>query len=432
MRWLRFSFVAILGLVGCVGDDFTSSPDQGATLIPDVGEDGKPPPIDTFVPPDNLPPPDKSCAVSSISATQTPTAVLVVLDRSSSMTTTGKWAAAQKAIVKAIDKDSFDNVTLGLLAYPSHSVAGPKCLWGWPVSCGVSALPQVPLSTSGTVKTTGSSGPRKAIYGWLTSNAPDNTGTDASPGYDALKSGIDALQDLKTVDKRALVMLTDGGFSCASLSSPQRPGYSDGACPDWEYPSSVVKLLKAAYEHTTKPITSFIVGLPGSNSTGKKQGAYATAPYHMLLALSTYAYIGSPKTVPINCNGRAFTKSGTNPTRPCHFDMTQGTFTVDLLASAFAQVKGKLLGCTYKLPKVDDKNKTIDKSKVNVELTLDTKVAYKIPRRTNKSDTCLTGKGCWDLDAKDNVSILGKACTDLSTATKAKVSILVGCKTIVK
>ena len=432
MRCVRVYLVVVLGLwAACADNEFTEEPDQGFTK-PDAADVGATPPIDTFVPSDNLPPADKSCAASSISATQTPTAVLIVLDRSSSMTTNSKWGAAQKAIVKAIDKDSFDNVILGLLAYPSHSVKGPACIWNWPVTCGVSALPQVPLANSGTDKVTGSTGPRKAIYGWLTANSPDNTNTDASPGYDAIKNGLSALQDLKKVDKRALVLLTDGGFSCASLSSPTRPGYWDGACNDWEYPDSVTKMIKAAYEHTTAPVNTFIVGLPGSDSTGKKQGGYDTAPYQMLLALSTYAWTGSPKTVPANCNGKSFSKAGWAPTIPCHFDMTQGTFDADALALAFAQVKGKVLGCTYKLPKVDDKNKTIDKSKVNLQIALDGKAAYTIPRRTSKTDTCLVSKGCWDLDAKDNVSILGKACTDLSAAAQAKVTILVGCKTIVK
>ena len=78
------------------------------------------------------------------------------------------------------------------------------------------------------------------------------------------------------------------------------------------------------------------------------------------------------------------------------------------------------------------RNKTIDKTKVNVQIALEGKAGYTIPRRTSKTDTCLVSKGCWDLDASDNVSILGKACTDLSTAAQAKVTILVGCKTIVK
>ncbi len=432
MRSLRvWWIVGLLVLGACAEDSWEDVADQGMTK-PDAADKGSTPQIDTFVGPDGMAKPDSTCAATNIEAKQTPAAVLIVLDRSSSMTTNKKWAAAQTAIVKAVDKSTFDHLSLGLLAYPSHTVKGPTCIWGWPVTCGVSALPQVPLSNSGTDKTNGAKGPRKAIYSWLTSASPDATATDASPGYDALKSGIDALQNLSNVDKRIMVMITDGGFSCASLSSPTRPGYSDGACPDWEYPDSVSKLLKGAYEHKTKPVNTFIVGLPGSDSTGKKQGGYATAPYQMLLALSVYAWAGSPKTVPMNCNGKAFTKTGWAPTQPCHFDMTQGTFNADALSLSLATVRGKVLGCTYKLPKVDDKKKQIDKKKVNVQLTLDGAAPYTIPRRSSAKDTCLVSKGCWDLDANENVSILGKACTDLGKATKANIKILVGCKTIVK
>ncbi len=430
LDWICAVMLAAL-LVGCAEDNWEEPADKGITK-PDAGDQGTTPQIDTFVAPDGLPSPDATCASTSVNTKQTPAAVLIVLDRSSSMTTKGKWAAAQTAIVKAIDKSTFDHLELGLLAYPSHQVKGPACLWGWPVSCGVSALPQVAISNSGVDKTNGSQGPRKAIYSWLTTAAPDNTGTDASPGYVALKNGIAALQNLTSVDKRILVMITDGGFSCASLSSPKRPGYSDGACPDWEYPDSVITMLKAAYEDKTKPVNTLIVGLPGSDSTGKKQGGYATAPYQMLLALSTYAWVGSPKTVPGTCNGKKFTKTGWAPTQPCHFDMTQGTFNADALAGALAGLRGKVLGCTYKLPKTDDKNKVIDKTKINVQLTLDGAAAYTIPRRSDPKDTCLTSKGCWDLDAKDNVAILGKACNDLGKAAKANIQILVGCKTILK
>lgn len=420
----------VLLLAACVGDSLIEPADM---KVGGMDQDwGSTPLIDTYVAPDGLAKPDSTCAGSSISAKQTPAAVLIVLDRSSSMTTSGKWAAAQTAIVKAVDKSTFDGLELGLLAYPSHQVPGPKCIWNWPVMCGVSALPQVALANSGANKTNGASGPRKAIYSWLTTGKPDTSGTDASPGYAALKSGIAALQGLAKVDKRILILLTDGGFSCASLSSPTRPGYSDGACPDWEYPASVVSLLKAAHDDTTKPVNTLIVGLPGSDSIGKKQGAYATAPYQMLLALSSYAWAGSPASTTASCNGKTFTKTGWAPTVPCHFDMTAGTFNADALATAIAGLRGKVLGCTYALPKVDDKNKQIDKTKVNVRLTLDGGSAYTIPRRTDKKDTCLTAKGCWDLDAKDNVSILGKACTDLGKATQAKVEILVGCKTILK
>src|SRR4051812_4629878 len=58
-------------------------------------------------------------ASTTYSATQIPAAMLVVLDKSSSMSdvVTGgfsKWDTAAQAIVQAIDQDVFDSMSLGL------------------------------------------------------------------------------------------------------------------------------------------------------------------------------------------------------------------------------------------------------------------------------------------------------------------------------
>jgi len=382
--------------------------------------------------PDGLPSPDTACGRYSVEAKQAAAAMMVVLDRSSSMVTNSKWTAAQQAIVQAIDSPAFDNLHLGLLAYPAFAVTAPACLlWVSHVSCGVSALPQVPLQDTGTDKTTAATGPRKEIHAWLANNGPDTTPTDASPGYEALARGLQALQSQTLDGKRLLLLITDGGFSCTSVSNPTRPGYSDGMCPDWEYPDSVIQLLKNAHTDPQKPVSTFIVGVPGSDSTGDKQGPYATAPYHMRLALSAYAYAGSPTTVDPTCDGKVFTQTGGDPTVPCHFDMTVGPFDATALADVIEKIRGQALGCTYELPKVDDQDKVIDKNKVNVVLTLDGGTPAQLPRRSDPTDSC-AASACWDYDAAGNVQLLGKACTDVQQAKSAKVEIIVGCVTMLK
>src|SRR5258706_14755280 len=96
--------------------------------------------------------PIDSCAELVAEAKQTPLGMLIVLDKSTSMGEAGKWTAAQLAIVQAIDLNSFDNLSLGMTAYPAGDVPGPACIGGFPVGCGVSALPQVPLADSATAK----------------------------------------------------------------------------------------------------------------------------------------------------------------------------------------------------------------------------------------------------------------------------------------
>jgi len=402
--------------------------DKGQTI--DMAEPDVVPPLDGIIQGDT------ACAYYSTEAKHKPVAMMIVLDRSSSMATNSKWNAAQQAIIKTIDKAAFDNMSLGLLAYPAFSIAAPPCLLFIPqVSCGVSAISQVALNDTGTDKTTATSGPRKEIYSWLANHGPDSTLTDASPGYDALDAAISALQAYtwngKTAGRRAVLFITDGGFSCTSVSKPTRPGYSDGLCPDWEHPDTVIQRLKSAHNSLSASVSTFVIGVPGSDSIGQQQGSYATAPYHMLLALSAYAYAGSPSTVPPGCTGKSFTKTGADPAVPCHFDMTKGTFDANALAKIFDQVRGEVLGCVYELPKVDDKNKVIDKNKVNVRVTINGGGAKTLPRRSKPTDTCATS-ACWDYDKDGNVELLGKACQDLKDATTAKVEIIVGCLTMLK
>jgi hypothetical protein len=357
--------------------------------------------------------------------------MLVALDASASMAGS-KWAAAQLAIASAMDKDVFDTMSLGLVTFPTSMVCPPGCL-GLPcnflqVGCGFSALPQVPLSPAGTDKSNAPQGVRHDIYNFLVSHSPINDPVDGSPVYDALVSGYAALE-LMDIQKRLLLLITDGGFSCTSLS--ERQGYFDGACYDWELPDTVNALIKSKHDDPEKPINTFIVGVPGSNSTGQNQNGYATPPYHMRLALSTYAVSGSPETVDPACDSSAvFTQGGADPAAPCHIDLSSGgSFDAASLSQAITDLRGKALGCVYDLPPPPE-GETIDPSLVNVDVTVEDSTAQ-IPRRSDPSDDCSVD-GCWDYNPTGQVEILGKTCADIGAATSAKVEIRVGCATVLK
>jgi hypothetical protein len=362
------------------------------------------------------------------------------------MSTNGKFQAAQQAIAAVLDAPSFDTMSLGLMAFPGVDsfVGTPQCLCNYcgectcfgmipnGVACGYPGLPQIALSLAGTNKSNDPMGVRHDIYQWLVDgkNGPQkNDPSDASPIYDTMVGGYQALANYSNVDKRVLVLLTDGGFSCTSTSA--RQGYSDGACPDWEYPDSVNTLIKKWHDDPSTPTSTFVIGVPGSDSTGGMQGPYATAPYHMKLALSTYAVSGSPETIDPACDSATgFTKGGADPAKPCHIDLSNGAqFNKAALESAIAAIRGKALGCTYQLPDPPP-GQTIDPSLVNVDVTLMGKTTT-IPKRSNPNDTCAMD-GCWDYDAKQQVLLIGKTCADVSTATDAKVDIRVGCSTVIK
>ncbi len=134
-------------------------------------QDMRVPAADLQVPPDLTPP---QCAAADYQAKQDPAALLVMLDRSSSMAQNGKWTAAAQAIIQTLDQDIFDSMSVGLLAAPSGSVAGPMCIGGFPVSCVSPPFAQIGLQLAGSQKSTAASGVRHDIKSWFGSNNPDN------------------------------------------------------------------------------------------------------------------------------------------------------------------------------------------------------------------------------------------------------------------
>jgi hypothetical protein len=403
-----------------------------------------------------------ACTKFSAQAQQAPAAMLIVLQRSASMAgTTGKWPAAQQAIVQAIDEDVFDTMSLGLSAFPVGTTPAPACLGGiYPTvycsypgyvptpstscmnntqctppasecsSLGVCRIPlPVPVAPAGTQKSNAPTGVRHQIASWLSTNNPESDDpSNSSPIYDAMNYGYQVLQGT-TIDKRIMVLITDGGFDCTSVSKPLRAGISDGLCFDWEYPTTVNKLITDARTNAAAPVETFIVGVPGSNTMPNEvQGAWTAAPYYMLLALSTYAVSGSPSTVDPNCDKNAvWSQNGPPPAHPCHIDLSSSNFNAAALAAAITTIRGKALGCVYDLPPAP-MGQTIDPNKVNVVVTING-MAYTIPKRTNPSDMCLVNP-CWDYDMNGKVNLIGITCSTVASSPNAKVDIYVGCATI--
>jgi hypothetical protein len=382
---------------------------------------------------------DVTCAAEKYTAQSAPASMLFVLDASGTMGQSAggsstKWANAQQAIVTAMDLPVFDTVSLGLLTYPQPSPGGKELAMcpilmslGVHVNCEVSGLPQVPLTLAGT-GTTSTPGVRMNIYDALVAASPAAGPGNGNPGYDALMTGITTLQ-AATTTKRLLFFITDGGASCTSQDTPQRPYYKDGnGCDDWEDPDNIVTMLQTAHDDKTTPINTLVVGVQGADTTGAgpmKQNP----PYSVRLALSAYALAGSPETVPTGCDG-TYTQAGTDPAVPCHFDLSTTPSFGTVLSTDIATIRDQLLGCTYTLPKPEAG--TVDMSKINVEVGTGSGKPTEIYRRNSTKDACTTGAGCWDYGPGGEIELIGNACTDVQKSLSAKVEILVGCETIVK
>jgi hypothetical protein len=408
---------------GGTGNAGTGGAGTGGTT-PDASVDGVLP-IDS--PADQSLTPETGCATSVSEATQAEAAMLVVLDRSQSMSQNNKWMFAATAIVQAVDQNAFDTMWLGLYAAPSGLVTGPACIMGLQVACAVAPFPQVEIKLAGAAKSGDPSGVRHNIKAWLGSNFPATGMGDASPMYAALQAAIMALQGWPKTGKRILLLVTDGTLSCNQFST--RPGFKDcnGCDHDWENPNNIVTLLGNANKDAQSPIETFVVGVPGADTYDATGCNFP--PYHMRLALSAMAYAGSPQNVDPACTGTAFTQAGGDPSKSCHFDMTQGKFDAQALADTISQIRGKALGCVYELPTPE--GGTVDKTRVNVEYAVGDAGMTQLKKRSDPSDGCQSD-GCWDYDNDGKVVLVGKACEEVKSSPSAKVQIVVGCQTVLK
>jgi hypothetical protein len=372
--------------------------------------------------------PDSGCASASYAAAGAPAALLIALDKSGTMASNNKFAFAQQAIVAAIDQDIFNSMSLGLSAFPSGEVAAPACLMGLipTVTCAAPGLPQVPIALAGGNKSNMPPGVRSDIYTWLSNNAPAVSDGNGNPTYDALLNDIGALKSY-TMGKRMLFYITDGGASCTSVdTNPLRSNFSDAnGCPDWEDPNNIITLLKNAHDDPNTPINTFVIGVPGADTTGSDPTTQP--PYYVRRALSAYALAGSPETVPTGCDG-AWSQAGTDPALSCHFDMTQN-YSAQQISDAIGLIRNKLIGCTFVLPTPEAG--TVNLGEVNVDYSVNGGPATNLKKRSSMTDMCTTD-GCWDYTPDNKVLLIGKACNDVQASPTAKVDIVVGCQTITK
>ncbi|HUH02283.1 MAG TPA: hypothetical protein VML75_09815 [Kofleriaceae bacterium] len=414
MRGLWLGYV--LALIACA--DGRSSSDASIADAAGTAGDAAPAADSAF----------EGCAEATYQAEQRPTALLVVLDRSQSMGQANKYAFAAQAIVQALDQDVFDAVAVGLYAAPSAEVAGPECLFNLPVACQVPPFPVVDLAVAGAEKSSAAAGVRRSIKDWLNAHSTVGMYGDASPLYGALEVAIASLQAWPEDGNRILMVVTDGSISCNELSVPARPGYQDcnGCTRDWEDPSNLVQLLAAARADADEPIETFVVGVPGADTYDPTGCEYP--PYRMRAALSAIAYAGSQHT-PAACDGTSFTQAAPDPALSCHFDMTQGNFSIQQVADALSYVRGEVLGCVFDLPE-PPVGMELDLGEINVEYTADGSVTQ-LGKRANPADTC-DATGCWDyINSNTQLELFGRACTEVKTGASVQVRIITGCQTVV-
>ena len=208
MRSIRSLSVVMLALVtvGCSADQART---RGATR-PDAGTPT------VGVP---LPNPDGTCGRIEVGATPgLQPRVMIVLDKSESMETTGLWSQAVDAVT-GITSALQDRIEFGLATFPDYVPSGGE----------VDLPEQFRACSSGSIKVDMSLGTASAIAAELaTTNVDGNTPTAAT--LRAVRLGIIGAD----FPSQVVVLVTDGAPNCSAMPSrASRCTSTDIVCEDF-------------------------------------------------------------------------------------------------------------------------------------------------------------------------------------------------------
>lgn len=386
--------VAVAGLFACsAGGDKESSPGglagndggglnaDGTGLEGEAGDD------------------DAACAGATYTGKKVPASLLVLLDRSGSMSKDGKWTAAVSALKSALSK-SDDALPVGLLFYPEGKFDSSKLMACTitPAAAGCAAAfadsgckdikttPDVPVDVLSVT--------RAKIDAALGAASP--TG-DTTPTRWALKNSWAYMQKLAAKSDRFVVLVTDGEpttyqpkTTVGGFTMPE----SAIECKD----KPTIEGETLAASTGTPPVKTFVIGAPGSETA---------APH-----LSTIAVNGKTRRTP-TCNASK---------GECHYQIGSSSFEADL-AKALEEITGKIATCIFEVPTGTD----VDPNRVNVSV--------ESGGTTTESYRDASHADGWDYtdDSKTRIEVFGPMCDEIKkNAGSVAVKILLGCKTRVR
>lgn len=315
--------------------------------------------------------PDAACAASTEQATITAASIYVAFDKSSSMgpeVTSTKWAGARRGMEAFVKDSASAGLRIALNFFPRPADGVPVC------DSAAYMAPRVGYDFL----------PANAapILAAIDAEKPDGFNT---PMYPALGGALrKAIEDLKTRpgEAGAVLLVTDGepagpAATCAGLNP--------------EDPKLIGDLAATALKNNG--IKTFVVGLPGVNVTVANQIAAAGGTTSAVLA--------------------------TDPTK------VESGF-----RDALAVVRGKAIPCDFPLPTKVLKGE-VSYALVNVQYSK----GGAPPASTIYQDAaCTAGEG-WRYDdptKPTRVVLCPKTCETVRADPKAKIDVLLGCKTAIK
>lgn len=316
---------------------------------------------------------DAACASSTEKASVTPANLYIMFDKSSSMgpeITSTKWTGAKRGMDAFVKDPASSGLRIALNFFPRPVDGTPACDSAAYMAPRV-AYDVLPANTT-------------KILAAIDAEKPDGFNTPIYPALGgALRTAIEELK-ARPGETSAVILVTDG--------EPQGPAAMCGSSPGVN-PEDPKVIADLAATGVTNNIKTFVVGLPGVNVTIANQIAAAGGTTSAVLA--------------------------TDPTK-----------VDDGFRDALILIRGRALPCDLDIPT------KVTKGEVAVGLV---NVIYSKggvpPEETIPQDAGCTGGEGWRYDnpaMPKKIVMCPKTCERIRNDFKAKVEILLGCKTAVK
>lgn len=309
------------------------------------------------------------CLSETLGAQPVPLAMLLVMDRSGSMSspsTNSKWDQARTAMIGFADTKGAAGTKLGLTVFPPDPGAGDQCT-------PASYKPVVPIALL--------PGNGPAIKDALLTRST----TGSTPMAGGMQGGVDAMKDFLAKnpnEEGVIILVTDG---------------DPGACTG-DTVANVTNIVSTAAKGSPR-VRTFVVGMDG-------------ATFANLDAIAK-AGEGAPK---------AFNASGTG---------AGGVSPQQQLLDALESIRSGALGCEYLLPVPDPSKGILDPGTVEIEFTAGKNdPAQKFRRVPSATDCGATSGGFYydDPVAPKRLILCPASCEAVKKGTSdAKMDVVLGC-----
>ncbi|MCU0655433.1 MAG: VWA domain-containing protein [Polyangiaceae bacterium] len=326
----------------------------------------------------------KECQSKETPGKRIPAALLIVLDRSGSMSDAGKWPAATGALNQMLNAAD-PELAMGLVRFPEGTNSGCPltdivCQTNYECT-DIKDIPNVPV---GPLKETGAQ-----IQNLIATTKP-NGGT---PTLWALRKAYKYMSELETDSERFVLLVTDGVPTFLTPPIGPFPEMGVNCGNKGELGTATSDARKA-----NPPVRTFVIGAPGSEDG--------------LEILSGLAL-----------NGGTCRPGGSHSSYTCHYQIGAANFEQDL-AATLTQIAGSVSSCTYAVPVPSGEE--VNPDLVNVIVTAGGSETT-IVKDTSQQDG-------WDYtdESKTKIQIFGPQCEAINKGTEATVKIALGCQTKVK